>query len=358
MPFVAVVVFGGLAAYLLTTGGGATPAAEQLRASSGRPEAPRIDSPQLVSAEARRAATSEGEVPPTAPERGPTPAGSPLTIESLVADVRREVEPGFWDHTPGATLEAKNGILIVRATSDVLDAVGSKLDALRTPGGAEPEQEPGDPVAAEELRALMRRMVDLHFRLDSAAHLLSADPDAALRLLDEVEGTEPDNAGVKAIRHQAASAQGERAGGLPMPPRMGRLGDWLLCWPSAATHQRLSELREEAGPAGELKLGLERDELLKRGSLTVAFESVPLWVAIRRVQVEALADITLAPGLAAELETQIVSLDVVARSLEVVLDALARNCPRGTAGCRPGVPSRLLGAGTRSHRVFASGTSM
>jgi hypothetical protein len=159
--------------------------------------------------------------------------------------------------------------------------------------------------------------------------MLRSDPNAALQLVAEVERVEPDNDAAKALRLLATNSGDGFAGFGAVPPRSGPHADWLLRWPSAATWARLNELRTKAGKAGDMRFGLELDELLRRGALTIRLDGVPLWVAIRRLQIEALVEIALAPDVGLELETQTVSLQAVGRSLEFVLDALLAQVPAG-----------------------------
>jgi len=68
---------------------------------------------------------------------GKPPAGSPA--RDLEEDIRREVHPGYWEREDAA-IEARNGILIVRACRAVHDAVNRYLTEKRrkaTPGSRE-----------------------------------------------------------------------------------------------------------------------------------------------------------------------------------------------------------------------------
>ena len=119
---------------------------------------------------------------------------------------------------------------------------------------------------------------------------MERDPRAATALLERVEKDEPDNPRAKTLRQELADPGSQRARVRGLPPRGGDLERWLLMWPSAATHTRLTELRAKAGRAGRMKRGAERDELLRRGAVTIRVDRVPLWVALRRIQIEALVD--------------------------------------------------------------------
>lgn len=324
---VAALVCGGLAAYILGARGDGT----RTLIPSKPADLPQIDlpPPPPALAPAPQAVTEVREAPPPATATAPEREAPSLSIDALLADLRREVEPGFWGHTQGASLQAKGNTVIARATPDVLDAVGAWLDARRAPRDLERERTRGDPAAAEELRGVMRGMLDRHVRLDGAARLLRDDPNAALQLLAQVEKEEPDNGRAKALRVMAEDRNGGLAESVALPPRRGSLAEWLLRWPSVTTYARLNELREKAGHAGAVKLGVELADVLKRGSVAVKVRDVPLWVAVRRLQVEALVEITLDPEVGARLETQTVTLDEVARSLDAVLDSLVAQLPAG-----------------------------
>jgi len=324
---VAALVCAGLAASILGARGDGT----RPLIPSKPADVPQIDlpPPPPALAPAPQAVTEVPKTQTPATETPPERGVQPSSIAALIADLRREVEPGFWGHTQGASLQAKGNTVIARATPDVLDAVGAWLDARRAPRDPERERTSGDPAAAEELRAVLRGMLDRQVRLDGAARLLRDDPNAALQLLAQVEKEEPDNARAKALRVLAEDRNGGLAESAALPPRRGSLAEWLLLWPSVNTYARLNELREKAGPAGAVKLGLELAEVLRRGSVTVKVQGVPLWVAVRRLQVEALVEITLDPEVGARLETQTVTLDEVARSLDTVLDSLVAQLPAG-----------------------------
>ena len=324
---VSALVCGGAAAYILGARGDRT----QPLVPSGPEGPPQVDLPLPPSAlaPAPQAGIGMPKTPTPASETQPKREVPPPSIAALIADLRREVEPGFWGHTQGASLQAKGNTVIARATPDVLDAVGAWLDARRAPRDPERERTRGDPAAVEELRGVLRGMLDRQVRLDGAARLLHDDPAAALQLLAQVEKEEPDNGRAKALRLMAEDRNGGLAGNAALPPRRGSLAEWLLLWPSVITYARVNELREKAGHAGAVKLGFELAEVLRRGSVTVKVEGVPLWVAVRRLQVEALVEITLDPEVGARLETQTVTLDEVARSLDTVLDSLLAQLPAG-----------------------------
>ena len=313
-----------MAAYILVPRGAPTPVGPRVTSTPATP--PPVDSPAPTAALAPAPKPIEvKETPTPTAETAPKPETSPQSIDALLADMRREVEPGFWANTPGASLQTKGSIVMARATPDVLDAVGAWLAARRA-RDPEPKQAPGDPAAAEDLRGVMRGMLDRQVRLEAAARLVRVDPHAALEMLAQVEKEEPDNSALKALRLVAANP---RDGNAVLPPRQGPLERWLLLWPSVSTYARLSELRQKAGHAAAVKTGGELLDLLRRGSLTVKLDGEPLWVAVRRLQIEALVEITLDPEVGSMLEAKSVTLDEVARSLDVVLDALLAQLPAG-----------------------------
>lgn len=319
----AVLICAALAAYILVPWGAPTPVGPRVTSVLATP--PPVDSPApttMLAPAPKRIEVKETPTPTV--ETAPKPETSPLPIEALIADLRRDVEPGFWGHAQGATLDGRGCIVIARATPDVLDAVGTWLDARRARLDPERGQASGDPAAAEDLRGVMRGMLDRQVRLDGAARLVRVDRRAALELLAQVEKEEPDNDALEALRLVAADP---RAGDVALPPRRGSLWEWLLRWPSASTRARVSELRRKAGHAAAVKTGHELTRLLRRGSLTVKLDGEPLWVAVRRLQIEALVEITLDPEVASMLEAKSVTLDEVARSLDVVLDALLAQLP-------------------------------
>jgi hypothetical protein len=269
-------------------------------------------------------------VPPdaTAAEAA-APGPSAPTCEELAQQIRREVEPQFWSRAPGATLEARNGIVIARASPNVLQAIADWLEARRK--GTRPEEAsavtPEDPAAAEELRALLRAMLDRHLRLETAVGLLRKDPVETRILLDGLEAEEPDNVAVRTLRRAAAAVDGDRVEEAPLPPRWGPIRTWRLHWTSAATHARLSELVERAGPAANARVGEAIEEVLRRGHMTVRVRGVPAWVAVRAIEIESGVEVSVARDLASEIESTPVTLDEVARSLDVILDALVAQLP-------------------------------
>lgn len=81
-----------------------------------------------------------GPKPGAAPQPAPVPG-----CEALLDDLRDEVHPAYWDKE-GVTLEARNGILIVRASRAVLDAVEEFLENAR--------RKAAPPISADMQKAL------------------------------------------------------------------------------------------------------------------------------------------------------------------------------------------------------------
>jgi hypothetical protein len=100
-------------------------------------------------------------------------------------------------------------------------------------------------------------------------------------------------------------------------------------WRSPATWARVGELRTRAGAAAKPPSGAALADLLRRGSVTLRAEDVPLWVALRRLQIETFAEIALVPTLVPALEAVPVRLDAVSRPLGTLLDDLVAQVPGG-----------------------------
>jgi hypothetical protein len=250
--------------------------------------------------------------PPAAESAGPTAR----SVESLVEEIRARVEPAYWQRTPNAVMEARNGVIIARASPDVLDAVQAYLVEERRRLAPDDvvvdEDPPPDPVASEELRALLRAMLDRQLEWTDVSDRLASDRDAARRSAEVV------------IPADDAASRGPR---LKRTPRHGTLLDWIRGWPVSATTNRASELAARAGYAPIA--GAARDDALRRGSISFRMDGAPLWAVLRRIQIESFADVVVASGLEALTERGMPATEVVGRPLQTVLDDLLRALPSG-----------------------------
>ncbi len=65
----------------------------------------------------------------------PAPIAATKTESNLVSRIRREVQPKFWSEAKKAAIEARNGILIVRAPTRVHKGIEALLNELRRGAG-------------------------------------------------------------------------------------------------------------------------------------------------------------------------------------------------------------------------------
>jgi hypothetical protein len=268
----------------------------------------------------------------------------------LLADIRRDVAPEWWGEQPDvAALEGRNGVVIARAPPDVLDGIGSYLDARRKGdprGMEEPALEDQRAVDAARLavRSILREMFEREQKIALAIAAWEKGQVAqAHALAQEVLVEESDNEYARAIASGTAAATASRTAGDTVPEELRRirrrvhearreplLDAWVLRWPSARTWKALTSAFAEAGVSRFPWLAPELDALLDRGNVTVEIADASLEEAVRRLQIETFAGIRLSSGLAAEARRlRLEDFREESRPLGKILDELVRRLPEG-----------------------------
>lgn len=271
-------------------------------------------------------------------------------MRTLVADIRRDVAPEWWGaHPELATLEGRNGIVIARAPPDVLDAIGRYLDARRA-GALDGEVMPPQleahllDAARGALRPILLGIFEREQKIGRAVVAWEkGDLSAAQAMATEVLSQEPDNDYAQVIlRGTANAAESQAPDGRTQKDfdrtrmrfqdarRQQTLDTWIMCWPSVRTWKAVQSVLKKAGASEFRKLAPDFDLLLNRGSVTLEMGDASLHDAVRRLQIETLADIRLSRNVVEEgAQIRVQNFREEARSLRWVLEELVGSLPEG-----------------------------
>ena len=286
------------------------------------------------------------EIAPTearaSPEEPARPAAStvPVTIDSLVEDIRREAAPDWWAHpSPASQLRAHGRVVIASAPRDVEDAIGDYLDRRR---GRPPVASRGPPspdpasvdAARAKLRTLLLGMLDREIVLERALRAFAEErPTESARLAAQVLETEPDNRTadllLQASRGEVAKdALEEETLRQKAWHGAADLATWATQWPSKATWDAYTALASTAAPPGSLQA--RRDDPLSTGSVTLDARGASLYEVLRRLQILTFGDVWVAPDVSADaLSLPVGDVHAVEASLASVLDEVVRHLPAG-----------------------------
>lgn len=303
------------------------------------------------------------------PAEDPGGAASGDSMRNLLASIRRDVAPDWWRARPDlAALEGRNGVVIARAPRDVLDAIARYLDARRTGAPGAPWEPARADVRAVDaaraaLRPILRGILEREKKLDLAfAAWGEGRFEEAQATAEEVLAEEPDNVFAEEIRRGATkgtdgAASGSTEGDVErtcswFEDARGEeaIEAWLMRWPSVRTWQAVKAVFAKWGVAGLGELAPDLDALLDRGSVTLEIHDESLWDAVRRLQIETLADIRLPEGVAEEARRiRIRGFREVARPLRKLLEDLAMRLPEGWTwyAARRHVVLTRMGVGVR-----------
>lgn len=306
---------------------------------AGRAGAPAATAPRVAAPPAEEAAEE--------PDRDPEPGGEEeFAAASLLDGIRKNAAPDFWADPPEiAALEMRGRIVIVRAPSDVQDAVDEYLErrrreALARAGVAPPEGAPDATSAApapEDLEALRRRarrilLLDRDLYLAIRALEAGESEDAAARL-DAFLALAPSHRLASRIRDrlrehpEGARQLGGSVRSTAFWRHATRLEGWLRDWDEPDAWADLGPLIERIGEGELVCRGRDLVDLLDRGSLTVEADGDSLYEVLREIQIQTHVEIAL-DGAAWEVGgRRIEGLSVVGGSLREVLDRLLSAVP-------------------------------